>query len=229
MEIPVLQAERREIRGTKAMRRARAEGQIPGVLYGKKQENINLMLEYRAIEDLVDNEDRVVTLELAGQQEHALIRALQRDHLGDNLQHIDFVRVDLEDKVRLRIPLHFVGTPKGANQGGMLEIVRAGVVANLPAKSIPKSIELEVADLGVDDYLRFKDVPLPEGAELLESTEGIVARCIKARRAAAIAAAAAEAVGAGPGAAGQEIPEGESAPSGEGDPKPEGKEGEKAE
>lgn len=229
MEIPVIPAERREISGTKAMRRLRADGKLPGVIYGKSQENINLTLQTRDIQKLVDDEDRVVEIDLDDKKEHALVRALQRNHLGDEIQHVDFVRVDLDDKVQLRIPLHIVGTPKGAQHGGMLEVVRAGVVANLPARSIPKYIEIEVAHLDVDDFVRFKDVPLPEGAELLEPSEGIVARCIKARRAAAIAAASAAVVGAGPGAAGEPVPEGEGEPAeGDAKAKPES-EGEKSE
>lgn len=222
MEIPAISAERREARGTKAMRKLRAAGRIPGVLYGKGQDNFNLSFDYRSVEDLVKNEERVVELEIEGSTQHALVRALQRDHFGDTLQHIDFVRVDLDDKVHLSIPLHFVGTPKGTSHGGMLEIVRAGLEAKLPARNIPKYIEVEVGGLDVDDFMRFKDLPLPEGAELLDNSEGIVARCIKARRAAAIAAEAAAAVGAGPGAAGEEVPEGETPAEGaEGEAKPE--------
>lgn len=213
MDIAAITAERRESRGTKAMRRLRAEGRIPGVLYGKQKENLNLSFAYRSVEDLVKNEERVVELDLGGDKQYALVRALQRDHLGDTLQHIDFVRVDLDDKVHLSIPLHFVGTPKGASHGGMLEVVRAGLEAKLPARNIPKFIEVEVGELGVDDFMRFKDLPLPEGAELLENSEGIVARCIKARRAAAVAEAAAAVVGAGPDAPAETVAEGEAAPA----------------
>src|SRR5690606_8429046 len=105
MQIQALKAERREHSGTKAMRKLRANGGLPGVLYGRGNENINLSFNYRDIEKLVKDASHVVELDIGGEKQPALVRALQRDFLGDYLQHIDFVRIDLQSKVRLRLPL----------------------------------------------------------------------------------------------------------------------------
>ncbi|MDC1142972.1 50S ribosomal protein L25 [Planctomycetota bacterium] len=190
MDIPTVVATRREESGTNKMRRFRAEGKLPGVMYGKKQENINLTFSYADVVGLVKDSSLVVNLEVDGKTETVLMRGLQRDHLGDHFHHVDFLRIDLSEKVRLRLPINFVGTPIGAATGGLLEIMHAAVDCLCPADRIPKRLEVKVVDLKVDDSIQFKDLELPEGAELLQSPDAIVIKCAKARRAAALDRAA---------------------------------------
>lgn len=189
MQIPVLKAERRANSGTKAMRKLRANGGLPGVLYGRGGENINLQFSLRDIEKLVHDADHVVELDIGDGRQTALVRGLQRDFMGDHLQHIDFIRIDLHDKVRLKLPLKFVGTPRGASHGGLLEVMRGEVEVHCPASRIPKFIEVEVTQLEVDQAVRFKDLNLPEGADLIPNPEGLVVKCAQARRATETAAA----------------------------------------
>ena len=183
MQIPSLAAERRELSGTKSMRRARAEGRLPGVLYGKGKDNVNLLFQLKDIENLITAEDHVVQLNVGGDSEYALVRALQRDFMGDSLHHIDFVRIDLSEKVRLRIPLSFLGTPKGATHGGLLEVSHGDIEVHCPADRIPKHLEIEVTGLDVGDAITVKDLSLPEGAEPMLRPEVVVVKCAQARRA----------------------------------------------
>ena len=211
MQIPALPAQRRDNSGTKAMRKLRAAGELPGVLYGKGAENLNLKFKYATIEKLVHAANHVVELDIAGSKQHALMRGLQRDGFGNELQHVDFMRIDLKDKIKLFVPLRFLGTPKGVAHGGLLEVMRSDIALLCPASNVPTFIEVEVTHLDVTESVRFKDVKLPEGAVLNVSPEGIVVKCAHARRAeeleptptaAAAAAAAAGAPGATPAAAG---------------------------
>src|SRR5688572_22097056 len=142
MQVPVLPAERRDNSGTKSMRKLRAKGELPGVLYGKGAENLNLKFKYAAIEKLVHSANHVVELNIAGDKQHALMRGLQRDGFGDQLQHVDFMRIDLKDKVRLHLPLRFLGTPKGAAHGGLLEVMHSDVTVLCPASNVPTFIEV---------------------------------------------------------------------------------------
>jgi large subunit ribosomal protein L25 len=189
-DLPSLTAKRRTLSGTKNMRRLRTQGEMPGVLYGHGKETINVQLATRDVQKLLDTASHVVELDLEGEKQHVLFRALQRDHLGDELQHIDFVRLNLSDMVRLRVPMTFVGTPKGASMGGLLETLHGEVEMKCPADRIPRMIEVDVSVLGVGDNIHFKDLPLPEGAELIQNPDAIVVKCTKARRAAALARAA---------------------------------------
>ncbi|MBK8206421.1 MAG: 50S ribosomal protein L25 [Planctomycetes bacterium] len=183
MKIPALKAERRAVSGTKAMRKARAEGRMPGVLYGRGKDNQNLLFSSKDIQLLVHDAAHVVKLDMGGEEQYALMRALQRDFLGDEIQHIDFVRIELSDKVRLRIPLTFRGTPKGATHGGMLEVSHGDVEVHCPADRIPKDIEVEVTNLDVGDAIHFGELKLPEGADLVAKPSLVVVKCAHARRA----------------------------------------------
>jgi large subunit ribosomal protein L25 len=190
MDIPTVTATRREQSGTNKMRRLRAEGKLPGVMYGKKKDNVNLTFSYDQVAKLVKDSSLVVDLDVDGEKQTVLMRGLQRDHLGDNFHHVDFLRIELTEKVRLRLPINFVGTPIGAATGGLLEIMHGGVDCLCPADRIPKRLEVMVVDLNVDDSIQFKDLKLPEGAELLQNPDAIVIKCAKARRAAALDRAA---------------------------------------
>ncbi|CAG1770261.1 partial 50S ribosomal protein L25, partial [uncultured bacterium] len=83
MAIPALKAEVRTTVGTKQNRKLRAEGKLPGVLYGKGKENVNLLLDSLAVKKLMHDAEHVVELDLAGAKSHALMRAAQMDHFGD--------------------------------------------------------------------------------------------------------------------------------------------------
>jgi large subunit ribosomal protein L25 len=189
-QIPVLTAARRTAVGTKLMRKLRAAGRLPGVVYGHGKESIPLELETRDVQRLLDAASHVVELDVEGNKQYVLLRALQRDHLGDHIHHIDFVRLNLSDKVKLRVPLSFVGTPKGASMGGLLEVLNDDVEIRCPADRIPQSLEVDVSSLSVGDNIYFKDLGLPEGADLMPNPDGIVVKCAQARRAAALARAA---------------------------------------
>lgn len=202
MQIPALKADRRDVSGTKAMRKLRANGGLPGVLYGKGAENVNLTFKYADIEKLIHDASHVVELNVAGDKLPALVRGLQRDYLGDQLHHIDFIRISLDEKVKLKLPLKFIGTPRGAAHGGLLEVMRGEVEVLCPASNIPKYVEVEVVGLEVDQSLKFGDLGIPEGAELLVNPAGIVVKCAQARRATATTDETPVAAGAVPSAKG---------------------------
>lgn len=217
MQISALKAERRAVSGTKAMRKERANGRLPGVLYGRGKENVNLLFASKDIEDAVKAATHVVQLQFGDEPEYALVRALQRDFLGDSIQHIDFVRIDLAEKVRLRIPLNFLGTPKGATHGGLLEISHGDVEVMCPADRIPGHIEVVVAALEVGDQVTVKDLNLPEGAEPILGQDVVVVKCAQARRAAALETAAEAPKGAA------SVPSAKGAPPKAAEAKPEAK------
>ncbi len=210
MDIRTVSAQRRTALGSKAMRKARAAGNTPGVIYGKGDENVNLLLDSRTVDSLIEESAHVVELDIGGEKQHALIRAIQRDYLGDSITHIDFVRVALDDEVRARLPIRFVGTARGTAHGGLLEVLRGEVAIYCQASAIPRQIEVDVTQLDVGDAIRFRDLSLPAGARLVLNPKGLVVACTQARRAAALAKAD-EIAGGTPGATGTADKEAEEA------------------
>lgn len=197
MAIPALKAERRTLSGTKNNRSLRAQGKVPAVLYGKGKENVNIALDTGAVNKLMHDAEHVVELELDGTKSHALLRAAQRDYLGDNIEHLDLTRVDLNDEVRVNLPLRWVGTPKGSNQGGVLEVIRAGIALSCKASNIPKYIETDVSAVELNQSIFYKDIKLPAGSKLIPRADLLVAICRVPRVIEVAAPAAGEAAAAG--------------------------------
>lgn len=213
MQIPAVKAEKRSASGTKAMRKLRAGGLVPGVLYGKGQENLNVQLAGKDLVGLIGGSQHVVQLDFGAETSYALLRAVDQDHLSDIINHVDFLRVDLADKVRVRVPVTFIGTAKGVAHGGVMEVLHGDIELMAPASAVPGTIEVEVGALEIGDAVRYKDLKLPEGVTAAVSPNIIVVHCTHPRKveevapapgeaaAAAAAGAAAPGASAAPGAA----------------------------
>ena len=196
--IPQIETTSRKELGSLSMQELRDEGKLPAVLYGHKKDNVNLTLDAHSFQTALRERPILVTLKVDGKDEHAIIKDLQYFHVGPQLLHVDFQRVALDERVTVTTELEFFGTPKGADRGGRLEVVRNNVVITTRADNIPKSIEVNVAPLELDESIRASDLNLPEGAELTGPSSSFIARCNLPRRAKSPknAAAAATAEGA---------------------------------
>jgi large subunit ribosomal protein L25 len=123
----------------------------------------------------------------------------------------------MQDRVRLNMPVHFLGTPRGAAHGGLLEVLHGEVPILCPASSIPKYIEVEVTKLEVGDSIRYRDLTLPEGAELTAHADIHVVKCAQARRSEESTTAGAAGAAAAPTAA--TVPSAKGAPPKKEEPK----------
>jgi large subunit ribosomal protein L25 len=108
------------------------------------------------------------------QQRHAMIKDIQIDPISRRMTHIDFVRVVMDEVVRVTVPVHIVGTAIGVKEGGILDWqVRDLHVECLP-NAIPDKVDIDVTPLGNHDYYRVSDLKLPEGVKVLEDLERVV-------------------------------------------------------
>lgn len=214
MDFAKVNAEVRRDTGKGHARRTRAAGRVPGVLYGRKEEALPLSLDPLALVRSLDKERRrntVFTLAVADEggakDVTAMIRDVQIDPLSRRIVHVDFLRISLEEEVRVSVPLVLKGTPVGVVNGGQLhQSVHSVLVAAKPA-AIPVKIEIDVAGLNIGQAVHVSDLKLGEGLRpLLDAKLGLASvvapRTDKADEAAAAAAAAAPAEGAAPAAAG---------------------------
>src|SRR5687767_11622886 len=118
----------------------------------------------------------VFLLKMAGsdQQRHAMIKEITIDPISRKMKHIDFVRVVMDELVKVTVPVHINGIAIGVKEGGLLDWqVRELHIETLPT-SIPDTIEVDVTALGSHDYIRVKDIKLPEGARMLDDPERVV-------------------------------------------------------
>ena len=174
-----LVAQRRAKLGTSSNRRLRASGFIPGNIYGHKQDPVAVCFPAKEALALVKSTHRVVDIELDGKTETTLLRETQWNAFHSDLHHIDFLRVDPNERVKLDVDIILKGTSAGALAGGLLEQPLHAVHVDCLAIKIPESIIVKIATLQIGQVIHVKDLELPEGVTVLNNPEAIVARVIQ--------------------------------------------------
>ena len=182
-----LEVARREQSGKGVARKLRADGKIPAVVYGGHREAVPIVVDRKAVSELIQKSQHgvrsIFLLKMTGtdQQRHAMIKDIQMDPITRRMTHIDFVRVVMDEVVRVTIPVHHTGTAIGVKEGGLLDFqIRDLHVECLPG-AIPDAIEVDVTDLGVHDYIRIADLKLPDGVKVLDDADRVVVGVTVAR------------------------------------------------
>jgi len=175
-----LEVVRRERSGKEIAKKLRAGGKVPAVVYGGHKESVAIEVDRKSVSELIQKSEHgvrsIFLLKMSGtdQQRHAMIKDIQIDPISRRMTHIDFVRVVMDEVVRVTIPVHVVGTSIGVKEGGLLDWqVRDLHVECLPG-AIPDTIDVDVTALGVHDYYRISDLKLPEGVKVLDDSERVV-------------------------------------------------------
>ncbi|HEU5250143.1 MAG TPA: 50S ribosomal protein L25 [Thermoanaerobaculia bacterium] len=175
-----LTVERRETRGKNSARRTRADGRIPAVVYGAGKDTVPITVKARDLSDAFRSgagENAIFLLKLHGsdQTRHAMIKDLQRDPLSRKTVHLDFVRVLMDTKIRVRVPIEVIGVAKGVKtEGGILDFVSREIEIECLPGNIPEHLPLDVTELAIGEALRVSDVPVPEGVEVVDDPEKVV-------------------------------------------------------
>jgi large subunit ribosomal protein L25 len=195
MDMTTLQAERRAANGSRAAARLRRAGKIPGILYGHGEEPENVAVSTRELAGAVKHGQHLVQLNLEGQLRPVLIKEVQFDHLASTPVHVDFMRVDMHQRVTVTVPLEFKGTPVGTNEGGIFESPMADIEVECAVTDIPESIRVNVTELGLDEAIHVRDLVLPPNVTAQTAPEAIV--CAVRAKEAGEEAAAEEAAAAG--------------------------------
>lgn len=174
MSISKLDVFERTASGSNAMRHLRNEGVVPGVLYGLARDPRLLQFRKESLETMLRDGERTVELRLGDQTQPAFLKALQYDHLGDSIIHADFVRVDLDQAITLRVPIKFVGIAAGQSAGGMVDHRHTELeIACLPDR-IPEEIECNLTELHVGQSVLVRELTLPDGVTCPLDPETVV-------------------------------------------------------
>ncbi|MBN2019097.1 MAG: 50S ribosomal protein L25 [Sedimentisphaerales bacterium] len=173
----VLKVEIRQQKGTKDAEKLRKQGRIPAIVYGHKQEPAAITLDRRSFIEGLHLGRRLMDIQLDGKDEKLLIKEVQYDHLGKEIIHVDFMRVDVTEKVTVAIPIEFKGTAKGTHEGGMVEIHCDHLDVECLVTSIPERITVSIKEMVLGDAIHAKDIQLPEGVRLISQPELLMATC----------------------------------------------------
>jgi large subunit ribosomal protein L25 len=175
-----LKVEKRSTKGKNDARRSRSAGKIPAVVYGAGKPTVSVSVDRVALSDVFRegaSENTVFLLKLEGtdQSRHAMIKELQRDPATRKAQHVDFVRVLMDAKIRVKVGLEAVGIAVGVKtEGGILEIIQREVELECLPGAIPEKIPVDVSELKIGDLIRLSDVPAVEGVTFLDPPDRVL-------------------------------------------------------
>jgi large subunit ribosomal protein L25 len=210
MSETALVVESRATTGKGAVRKLRAAGRIPAILYGQGKESVPLTIDPRALEKVLraGGANALLDLTVEGRPELgspvALVKELQRHPIRGTIVHADLYQVDLTRTVEVEVPVHLVGKAKGIDFGGILEHSLREIALECLPRSIPASIEVDVSNMEVGDVIHVRDLVLPPGVSLMSDPDlGVVHVALPAAEEEAPVVAAAEGAAAAPAAAGE--------------------------
>ena len=161
--------------GSRANKRLRDKGMVPGVIYGHKEAVVPVTLNKKELVTHLHRGAHVFELGMDGKAETVLVKDVQYDHLGMEVLHVDFARVDLNETVTVTVPLELRGEPKGEAEGGVLTQVISDIEVECLVTDIPDVIRHNVSEMGLDSVLHVKDIAFPSGVKPIPDGEQIVA------------------------------------------------------
>ncbi len=163
----VLNVEPRDLLGSRGSRRLRRTGKIPLMLYGLKRDNIALLTTEKAFKEVLHSGARIVNLRWDNQDEVALLKDLQYDAMGREILHADFVRIAMDRRIELKVPLELKGTPVGVAEGGILEQTLREILVECLPTAIPDKLSVDVSGITLGSSLTLKDISLPSDIRIV--------------------------------------------------------------
>jgi len=166
-------AEQRNDMGKGASRRLRRANKIPGVIYGAGKPAQSLMLDHNAVSRHLEHEafySHILSVKVDGQEEKAVLRDLQRHPSKPRILHLDLQRVSATEKLRMRVPLHFLGediAPGVKTSGGIVSHLLSDAEILCLAADLPEFIEVDLSELKLGEAVHLSDIKLPAGVELV--------------------------------------------------------------
>ena len=184
-----LKAEKRTVVGRNAIKKIKAQGLVPGVIYGSQGEPITLQVEARALTNVLAHalsEHVLVELEIAdGSQSTnrlALIQEVQHHPLRPELLHVDFHAVSATEKITSEVPIEAVGDALGVRTfGGLLEHSLRTLEVECFPQDLPEIVRIDVTNLNIGESLHVRDIPLPSGVESLTPADLTVVSVVASR------------------------------------------------
>jgi large subunit ribosomal protein L25 len=144
-KVLLLKAEVREHIGTKDAARIRKQGRIPAVVYGHKKVPVAVSLDAHNLVEGLHHGHRLADVQIGRKREKVIVKDLQYDHLGKNIIHVDLMRVDVKEMIKVTVPIELKGTAKGTHGGGIIQEHTDHLEIECKVTDIPESIVVSVA------------------------------------------------------------------------------------
>jgi large subunit ribosomal protein L25 len=186
MQQIIIEATPREERGKNAARRIRRSGQIPAVLYGGTGDPLAVAVNAKQVAGILRSEsghNTIFTVKLPGGEHKVMLKDWQVDPVKGALLHVDMLRVALDVRMHVKVPVHTFGEPQGVKlQGGIFEMVTREVEIECLPTEIPDEFKVDVTELMIGKQLRAADLPMdPQKMKLVSDPQRVIAHVVALR------------------------------------------------
>lgn len=174
MQQTQMKIEARTSTGKGISRKLRAAGRIPGVVYGRGMEPVPVSVEPKALAAAIAGEggmNNLITLQGGGSldQTVVIVADMQIDPLKGNPEHVDLHRVNMNEKVRVNVPVALKGTAAGVKEGGLLDFAHHTLHVECLPGSIPEHIEIDISAVKIGHSIHVSELCLPAGVKCLDN------------------------------------------------------------
>ncbi len=186
MQQIIVEATLRNDRGKNAARRIRRTGQIPAVLYGGSGDALAVAVDARQVAGILRSDaghNTIFTVKLPGGEQKVMLKDWQVDPVKGSLLHVDMLRVAMDVRMRVKVPVHTFGEPQGVKmQGGIFEMVTREVEIECLPSEIPGEFRVDVSELTMGKQLRVADLPLDlQKMKLVTDPQRVIAHVVALR------------------------------------------------
>jgi large subunit ribosomal protein L25 len=173
----------RATRGKNENRRLRLTGNVPAVLYGGKGESIAVSVNTKQVSAILrsaSGHNTLFQVDLGGKHEPAIVKDWLVDPVSGNLLHVDLLRIAMDVRMKVKVPVHTFGDPSGVKvQGGVFEVVTREVEVECLPADIPTEFRVDVSGLALNAALRASDLPLDKAKiKLITEPERVLAHVV---------------------------------------------------
>ena len=181
MSTDVIVVSKREAFGKSPLRDLRKSGMLPAVVYGLGEPPVAIAINPKVVARIISSDtglNSVVFMQREGTdiQRHVIIKDVQRDPVTGRLRHVDFLRVDPEKKVKVKVPVRLIGVPYGVKtEGGMLDFVHRTLEIECLPSLIPAHVDVNVEALKIGDSIRFDQLGLADTLRIMGAAHEVVA------------------------------------------------------
>jgi large subunit ribosomal protein L25 len=173
----LLKAEIREQTGSRYAAKVRQQGRIPAVVYGHKKEPMAISLDAHNLVEALHHGHRLMDVQIGKRKEKMIVKDLQYDYLGRDIIHIDLMRVDVTETIKVTVPIELKGTAKGTHEGGIIGEHTDHLEIECKVTDIPETIVVWVKEIGVGDTLHAGDIELADSVKLVSDPEILLVTC----------------------------------------------------
>lgn len=181
----LLTAETGRPTGTRSSRRLRAEGKVPGVVYGLGQDPVAVSVEWPALRKALTTEagvNALLTLSIDGAEQLSIVKDIQRHPTRRDVTHVDFIRLDPDTEIEVEVPIVLEGEALAVTQlSGMVDQSMFSLAIYSRPDAIPTELTVDISELEVGEAIHVSDVALPAGVRTEVDGEETVASALVTR------------------------------------------------